>query len=147
MQIELQSLLKLVFVVSCRLRQSVMYQQNTMNEKNKIFRKTYILNNMKTVILRYYGLFVAASSSWVICSRSFEEMYRIHLQIYEPIHGLTTLKMTAVRSFETSGRYCTTRRCSNRKYLLLPQYNRLQPIKRFSSVSFPAGKAATFPLN
>jgi hypothetical protein len=51
---------------------------------------------MKTGILRYYGLFVAASSSWVICSRSFEEMCRLNLQIYESIHGLTTLKMTAV---------------------------------------------------
>ena len=56
------------------------------------------------VILRYYGLLVAASSSRVICSRNFEEMRRRHLQIYESIHGLTTLKMTAVRSFETSGR-------------------------------------------
>ena len=56
MEIDFQSLLKLVFMVSSCLGQSLIYQKNTMNEEDKIFRKTYILNYMETVVLLYYGL-------------------------------------------------------------------------------------------
>jgi hypothetical protein len=75
---------------------------------------------------------------WAICFPGFEDMYCLHEVI--------TLKIKAVRFFETSERsYPTTQHNSpeDRSFLKTG----LQIIKSFSAVSFPLRKATTFLLH
>jgi hypothetical protein len=63
-------------------------------------------------------LWVVAPCGWAIPSRRFEETYRLHLQIYESVNWLITLKMKAILFFEASGRNYPTTRRNNPKYLI-----------------------------
>jgi hypothetical protein len=142
-----------------------MHQNNSSDEGNKIITRKYILNNQKTLISGFRrvtvqepGLWVNALCGWIISSRRFEERYHLHPQGYEWIHGLITLKMTAVSSFETSGSsHPTTRR--NNPEQLLPQYenafetNRSPPshfqwvTRQVSPMAFAVYFAVIFPFS
>ena len=87
-------------------KKSVMHQQNTTNEEDKVIRKKYVLNKTKqwfdvstAWLLRKRVSWVVEPRGWAISSRSFEETYRLNPQGYESIHGFITLKL---KSFKTS---------------------------------------------
>jgi hypothetical protein len=74
---------------------------------------------------------VDASCGWVICSRSSEEIYCVHPQGYESLHGLVTLEMKAVPFFETSGSNNPNTKNTNPKGALIQHENRFATNKSF----------------
>jgi len=52
---------------------------------------------------------VAAPYDWLISCKCLKEMHHFHLQVYESVHRLITLKIKAIYSFKMSRRdYPTT---------------------------------------
>ena len=93
-----------------------MLQQSTINEEDKIRRKKYVLNNTKTVIRGFRHVIVEEACLLGCCALWSGNLFstfrinRLHSQGYESA-GIITLRMEAVRFFETSGiSYQTTRR-------------------------------------
>jgi hypothetical protein len=79
-----------IFVISFLHLKSIVRQQNVVNEACKIIRKTYILNNKKTVVWGFHHgvadeqvFWVVVPCDWVISSWPFKWMYSLYLQGYE----------------------------------------------------------------
>jgi hypothetical protein len=82
-----------------------------------IICKTEKSNHLDLWLLRNHVFYVVVPCGSVIASRRYERTYRVHIQGYSSENWHITLKINAVRSFETSGsNYPTTRR-NNPEYL------------------------------
>ena len=112
------------FIISFFLRKSVKHQQDAINE-HKIIRSVFLTVQWFEIVaewlLRKQVFRVVAWCGWVIYSWRFKEIYCLHLQSYEWIYRLKTLRMKAVCSFKTSGSIFPTNCCNNPEDLL-PQY-------------------------
>ena len=125
----------------------------TVNQEDKIIRNN-LFDNTKLVIWSFHRVIDGKAGRpgcyayWLDnFFRSFEETYCLHPQCYEPIHGLITLRMKAVRSFEASGHNDANTRRNNPEDCFLNKETSLKVITYFRAVSFPVGKAATLPLH
>ena len=125
----------------------------TVNQEDKIIRNN-LFDNTKLVIWSFHRVIDGKAGRpgcyayWLDnFFRSFEETYCLHPQCYEPIHGLITLRMKAVRSFEASGHNDANTRRNNPEDCFLNKETSLKVITYFRAVSFPVCKAATLPLH
>jgi hypothetical protein len=116
--------------------------QNAMNQEDKIIKNKYLFNNTKSVISGFHRITVEKSSlpGWWLDNLLPKFRRNIRPSF------LTNLKMKAARSFETSRHnYPNGRRNNPVTYFL----NKKTSLKRtsFPAVSFPQGKATTWPLH
>jgi hypothetical protein len=92
------------------------------------------------------NLCVAPRGSLIAYGR-FEELCRLHLQAYESIHVLKTLKMKTIRCSVTSGSNYPTKWRNKPETCFFNKRTNLKIIKSFTAVSVPVRQAATYPLD
>jgi hypothetical protein len=97
-------------------------------------------------LLRNHDFWVVGPFGWVISSRFVEKKrYRLNHCCYEWIKGVTTLKIQAVRSFETSISSYPTARPKSHKTCYLTTKTDLQLWNPSALCCFLWGNAASFP--
>jgi hypothetical protein len=131
------------FVFSFFHRKSILHQQNTINEKYKINRRTYIRRNMKTVISNLHHLIVEKPGLLGLCSvclgnffltfRKNMPFLSAGLPVHSPTHNPTHEGCTFLRN--------VGKQLPNQKTGFLNMKTGLQVLKSSSAVSILLGRA------